>query len=159
MIAARVLLFAFSLLFTSPLVSEADSIPQSIGSLSLMESRSGEEARQEIDRLHGKQIDFKRGYIGTYGGEEGKAKLWVSEYGSEEEAFKAVEKMAQGVRANEEAGFWHFREIPIGGLEVYFVVGMGQAHYFFQRGIKAIWLAVDPPLAKQAIRDLMSQIP
>ena len=36
---------------------------------------------------------------------------------------------------------------------MYFVVGMGRVHYFFQKGAKVIWLAIDPPLANEVIRD------
>ncbi len=148
MIGVRLLSFNIALLFL--LATSAfggDVLPQSIGSLSLEQLQSGEEARQEIDQLHGKQINFRRAYIGTYG--NGRAKLWVSEYDSEGEAAKGIEKMAQRMQASKEGNFWHFREISIQGVAVYFVVGMGQAHYFFQKGRKAVWLAVDPSLAWQ----------
>jgi hypothetical protein len=42
--------------------------------------------------------------------------------------------------------------------QVYLTVGMGQAHYFFQRGTKVIWLAVDPQLAREAIRDALKKV-
>lgn len=158
MIGVRLLSFNIALLFL--LATSAfggDALPQSIGSLSLEQLQSGEEARQEIDRLHGKQITFRRGYIGTYG--NGKAKLWVSEYDSEGEAAKGIGKMAQRMQTRKEGNFWHFREISIQGVAVYFVVGMGQAHYFFQKGRKVIWLAVDPSLAREEIRDAIGKIP
>jgi hypothetical protein len=158
MIGVRLLSFNIALLFL--LATSAfgdDALPQSIGSLSLEQLQSGEEARQEIDRLHGKQITFRRGYIGTYG--NGRAKLWVSEYDSEGEAAEGIGKMAQRMQTRKEGNFWHFREISIQGVAVYFVVGMGQAHYFFQKGRKVIWLAVDPSLAREAIRDAIGKIP
>ncbi len=67
--------------------------------------------------------------------------------------------MAQGVGGSKQGGFWHFREISVEGVPVYLAVGMGQVHYFFQKGIRVIWLAVDPPIAKQAIRDVIGKIP
>ncbi len=152
--------FSFSsfllLLLTTPSFG-SDVLPRSIGSLSLERFQSGEEAKREIDRLHGKQINFRRGYIGTYG--NGRAKLWVSEYDSEKEAAGGIGKMAQRMQTREEGNFWHFREISIQGMTVYFVVGMGQANYFFQKGSKVIWLAVDPPLAREVIRDVIGRIP
>lgn len=159
MFVTRIALVGLSLLFFIPSVSIANSLPQSIGPLTLVKSQSGEEARQEIDRLHGKQLDFRKGYIGTYGGEDRGAKVWVSEYDSDAKASEAFGKMTRKMTLSGQKNFWHFQEIPIEGVPVYFLVGMGQAHYFFQKGIKVIWLAVDPPLAKQAIRDLLGKIP
>jgi len=132
-------------------------LPQSIGAMRLEKVQSGEEARREIARLHGKQIGFLRGYIGTYVAENGGGKLWVSEHSSEKEATEAIEKMAHGMK-QEKQQFWHFRKMMIEQRPVYFAVGMGQAHYFFENGTKGIWLAVDPSLAKEAIRDAVRKI-
>jgi hypothetical protein len=120
--------------------------------------QSGEEARREIDRLHGKQISFLRGYIGTYVAENGSGQLWVSEHSSEREATEAIEKMAHGIKQGKQQQFWHFRKMIIEQRPVYLAVGMGQAHYFFQKGATVIWLAVDPPLAKEAIGDLVRKV-
>jgi hypothetical protein len=150
-------LFLFLLL---PIACNSTDIPlpQSIGSMRLERVQSGEEARQEIDRLHGKQISFLRGYIGTYAAENGSGQLWVSEHTSEREATEAIEKMAHGMKRGKQQQFWHFRKIMLKQRPVYFAVGMGQAHYFFQKGAKVIWLAVDPTLAKGAIRDAVREM-
>jgi hypothetical protein len=120
--------------------------------------QSGKEARREIDRLHGKQISFLRGYIGTYVAENGSGQLWVSEHSSEREASEAIEKMAYGMKQGKQQQFWHFRKMMIEQRSVYLAVGMGQAHYFFQKGAEVIWLAVDPSLAKEAIRDAVRKM-
>jgi len=133
-------------------------LPQSIGSMRLEKVQSGEEARREIDRLHGKQISFLRGYIGTYVAENGSGQLWVSEHSSEREATEAIEKMAHGMKQGKQQQFWHFRKMTIEQRPVYLAVGMGQAHYFFQKGAEVIWLAVDPSLAKEAIRDAVGKM-
>jgi hypothetical protein len=158
MIVARVALFSLSLLLLIPLLSMGSPLPKAIGSLPLTQTKSGEEARQEIDRLHGKQLNYRKGYIGIYGEGDDKATLWVSEYGSEGDAVEAIEKMAQSMKKKEQKVFWHFMEMPMDGVMVYFVMGMGQAHYFFQKGAKAIWLAVDPSQGKPAIRDVIGKI-
>ena len=133
-------------------------LPQSIGSLRLEKVQLGEEARREIDRLHGKQIDFRRGYIGIYVAENSRGQLWVSEHGSESGAAKAVENMDRSMKQGKQESFWHFRKIMIEQWPVYVAVGMDQVHYFFQKGVRVIWLAVDPPLAKEAIRDALKKI-
>ncbi len=85
--------------------------------------------------------------------------LWISDYDAKAKAAEEVEKMAQRIQTREGKEFRHFRMISIEGIPVYFVVGMGQAHYFYQTGNKVIWLAVDPQLAKETIRDLIGKIP
>jgi hypothetical protein len=148
-----VLRFAVTLLLLTACGSGEVLLPQSIGVLRLEKLQAGEEARREIDRLHGKQIAFQRGYIGFYVAENGSAQLWLSEHSSNNEAAEAVEKMASSMTQGEQQNFWHFRQMVVEERKVYFAVGMGQVHYFFQKGAKVIWLAVDPPLAKEAIRD------
>jgi len=155
----RSLLFGLSLLLVIPALTRGDSLPQSIGSLRLEQLQVGEEARQEIDRLHGKHLNFRKGCVGTYVGGDTKAKVWVSEYDSEVEAAKANERMAQEIQAMEGNGFWHFREISISEMSVNFVMGQGQAHYFFQKGKRVIWLTVDPSEASETVTDLIDQVP
>ncbi|MDH3557565.1 MAG: hypothetical protein OES18_17115 [Deltaproteobacteria bacterium] len=151
------LVLLFLLLFIA--CSSTDiPLPQSIGSMRLEKVQSGEEARREIDRLHEKQISFLQGYIGTYVAENGSGQLWVSEHSSEREATEVIEKMAHGMKQGKQQQFWHFRKILIEQRPVHLAVGMGQAHYFFQNGAKVIWLAVDPSLAKGAIRDAVRKI-
>jgi len=153
----RVILFGLLLLFITSSPVWGDTLPKSIGSLQLERIQSGEEARKEIDRLHGKKLKFREGYIGTYGNENIKAKVWVSEYEFEAEAQKEIGQMAQRIKAKGGKVFRHFRLISVEGVKVYFTVGMGQVHYFFQKGVKAIWLAVDPSEAKEAVRDFIGK--
>jgi len=145
--------FVVTLLLLTACGSGEVPLPQAIGALKLEKLQAGEEARREIDRLHGKQIGLQRGYIGFYGAETGSAQIWLSEHSSDSKAAEAVEKMAGSMRQGKQQNFYHFRQMVIDKRTVYFAVGMGQVHYFFQKGAKVIWLAVDPPLAKEAIRE------
>jgi hypothetical protein len=147
------LCFAATLLLLAACGSREVPLPQSIGVLRLEKLQAGEEARRGINRLHGKQIGFQRGYIGFYAAENGRAQLWLSEHSSSSEAAESVEKMAGRMTQGEQQVFLHFRQMIIEERKVYSAVGMGQVHYFFQKGAKVIWLAVDPPLAKETIRD------
>ena len=149
----RLLLFVAPFLLPTACGSPDVPLPQSIGKLRLEKVQSGEEARQAIDRLHGKQIGFQRGYIGLYRAENGSAQLWLSEHNSEREATEAVERMARSMTQGKQQNFWHFRQIVIEERTVYFAVGMGQVHYFFPKGSNVVWLAVDPKLARGAVRD------
>ncbi len=159
MSAGRIILIGVSLFLLSPLPSLGNSLPETIGAFRLKQVISGKEAKKEIDRLHGKKIGYKAGYIGSYEDGDKKARIWISEYSVKSEAVEGIRRMSQGLKANEGTPFWHFREISIDGLPVYFAVGMGQVHYFFQKGIRIIWLAADPAPARKTIRDLISKTP
>ena len=150
-------LYAVSVLLPSCFSSDVP-LPHSIGTLRLEKVQSGEEARQEIDRLHGKQIGYERGYIGFYRAENSSGQLWLSEHDCEREATEAVERMARGMTQGKQENFWHFRQIVVQEQKVYFAVGMGKAHYFFSKGNRVIWLAVDPQVAEGAIRDAVRKL-
>jgi len=154
----RLFLLSIPFLFITTCTSRDIPLPPSLGSLHLEQVKSDEEARLEINRLHGKPITFQRGYVGTYVADNGSAKLWVSEHSSTGDAAAALAKMARGMKLAKSGEFWHLQEISIEGLQVYFVLGMGQAHYFFAKGNRVYWLAADPLLAKQTIRDLVSKV-
>jgi len=62
------------------------------------------------------------------------------------------------IQALEGGQFQHFLMISIEEIHVYFAVGMGQAHYFFQKGNKVIWLAIDHDSARETIRALIGKI-
>lgn len=155
----RVILFCLLLLFVSSYPVLSDTLPKSFGLLQLEWVESGEAARKEIDRLHGKKLKFRKGYIGTYGNKDKKAKVWVSEYESKADAKKEIERMAQGIKKKGGKVFRHFQLISVGGERVYFAVGMGQAHYFFQKGVKAIWLAVDQSEGKETVNNYIRKFP
>ncbi len=137
----------------------SDTLPKSFGLLQLEWIESGEAARKEIDRLHGKKLKFRKGYIGTYGNKDKKAKVWVSEYESKADAKKEIERMAQGIKKKGGKVFRHFQLISVGGERVYFAVGMGQAHYFFQKGVKAIWLAIDQSEGRETVNNYIRKFP
>jgi hypothetical protein len=159
MIMARVLFFGLSLFLLIPIESMGNMLPESIGAFRLQNMKSGAEAKKEIARLHGKNLDFRTGYIGTYKHGHKEAMLWISDYDTKAKAAKEVEKMARRIQTREGKEFRHFRMIAIKEMPVYFVVGMGQAHYFYQTENKVIWLAVDPQLAEETIRDLIEKGP
>lgn len=142
--------------------ARGEAIPKTIGAMKLGQLQSGEEARTAISKLHGKQLEFREGYIASYKDGEKTATLWISVYDSDaaakKELAKMTAKMAAGMKSGKENVFQHFKELSIKGVVVYFVTGMGQAHYFFKKGKRMFWLAVEPSEARTAIRDLLGSI-
>ncbi len=97
----QIFLLALVLLLATPFSSLGDPLPQSIGPFQLKQKKSGDEARQDIYKLHGKQLNFRKGHIGTYKELNKKATLWISEYDSERKAVKKIGKMARGLKTRE----------------------------------------------------------
>jgi hypothetical protein len=153
------LLTTLLFIFFVPYVTRGETAPQVIGTLQLKQLQSGEKARKAIDRLHGKRLVFREAYIAHYEFGKKKASLWISVYDSKADAGKELVKMANGLNTGKGHVFKHFQTLSIREMSVYFVTGMGQAHYFFEKGKKVYWLAVDPSEARPVIRDLLEKIP
>lgn len=139
--------------------SSASPVPQSVGSLQLDHVESGEEAREAINKLHGKTLPFLQGYVATYGKGRRAATLWISIFESDKIAKEELDKMAGKLKDSKGGVFQHFQKLFVEGIPVYMVTGMGQAHYFFQKGKQGLWIAVDPSEPRQVIRDLVTELP
>jgi len=50
-------------------------------------------------------------------------------------------------------------ERQIDGRTIYLLEGMGQQHFYFQSGNLVVWMAVDPPLADQALTEILAFYP
>ena len=107
----RLILYISTMLLLGPSFATGDSLPRIIGSLHLKQSKFGEAARQEINRLHGKKLNFRKGLIGTYWNGSNTAKLWISEYDSQEEAAVEIGKMVRKMTLSDQKDFWRFRQI------------------------------------------------
>jgi hypothetical protein len=51
--------------------------------------------------------------------------------------------------------FEAYQGLSLGGQEVSQCVGMEQIHFFFARNTDLYWLSSNPPLAQQAVDDLL----
>lgn len=153
------LLIAFGVLLAYDFFTKQQEIdiPTSFAGLTLMKKITGGEAREYINKLHGKGVTPQGNVVGLYSGEEGNATLYVSLFGSQDEASEVDKRM----RALLERGhpiFGHYRLLEIDGNEVSFCLGQDQVHYFLSAGDKVFWLEVDAPYAAMTIRDLLAFI-
>ena len=116
------------------------AIPQAIAGLRLESAMTGQEAMEELRRLHGKDVQLAGGWIGHY---ENGATIWVGETDSAAQASQLVDAMTQRIRA----GNPYFKDLQsqqVGAIMVFSVVGQGQLHYYYQRGNKVVWVAAPP---------------
>ena len=133
------------------------SVPQELAGLPLAHSQQGAEARGEIERLHGKSIPIRDGYVAHYGTQPPVAMLYVSQARDEKLARQQVEQMTTRIRVGN-GPFTHLRESTRFGMTVYSTLGQGQVHYYFRRGAVVVWVAADPTIAQQALADAASKL-
>lgn len=151
-IALTLLLLAGSVLAASGL-----EVPRELAGLPLAHSQQGAEARGEIERLHGKSIPMKDGYVAHYGTQPPTAMLYVSQAREEKVARQQVEQMTARIQGSN-GSFTHLRESTRFGMTVYSTLGQGQVHYYFRRGATVVWVAADPIIAQQALADAAKKL-
>ena len=157
---ARTLIdFAVLVFFLSAYAKAAQlEPPKTMGALQLVHALRGKEALQAIDRLHGKGIAGTDGYVAHYERNGFVAMLYVSRPARSSMTGAQIEKMATGIRAGK-TPFSHLKSSERNGTTVYSALGEGQIHYFYRRGADVIWLAADPPVAREAVQYLLQRDP
>ncbi|MFZ5641348.1 MAG: hypothetical protein ACOY4Q_11770 [Bacillota bacterium] len=133
------------------------SFPQNIAGLSLAQVTSGDQAMGMISQLHGKEITIKQGYIAQYGGAGGsQMTVWVSESNNETEAVQLMDIMDKKMPASK--AFSGRKELTVNGAKVVNVQGMGQEHYYWQKGTKVYWIAVGGADPMQVLKEAMKSL-
>jgi hypothetical protein len=135
----------------------AAPLPETLASLSLGRSTSGQTAVEELTRMHGVEFRFTSGAVGEYG-DGGQAILWVSGLSSA----PAADQMAIDMHARIAEGRSPFTPVgqrQIGPRTIYELDGMGQKHFYFRSGELVVWMAVDTRLAETALAQILDFYP
>jgi len=133
---------------------EESPLPNAILNLEKVETLSGNEAANVIDHLHQNEVTPAQNYVGRYADEQYTATYYLSLYDSSDEAQEELRAMVESMERGGHV-FDHVRKINIKDKDVWMALGMGQAHYFYAEGNQLIWLAIDVPLAEEAIESLL----
>ncbi|HHM24285.1 MAG TPA: hypothetical protein ENJ23_04510 [Bacteroidetes bacterium] len=131
-------------------------IPPKLGDLKLQKKWLGEQATEMVMKLHGKTVRPAPSLnaVAIYGEERPPNTLYVSVYSTVELAKEALQRMADRIGPGA-YGFSHHGKFTVQSLPVHFVLGHGQVHFFFARGARLYWLAVDATKAQAALADLL----
>ena len=148
---------ALVLLAALTVSASALEVPRDLAGLPLAHSQQGAEARAQIERLHGKSIPIRDGFVAHYGSQPPVAMLYVSRAQDEGVARQQVEQMTMRIRASN-GPFTHLRESSRFGMTVYSTLGQGQVHYYFRRGATVVWVAADPIIAQPALADAAKKL-
>ena len=128
--------------------------PKRLGNLPLLHASQGKEALQEINRLHGKEVGAKDGYVAHYEKDGAAAMLYLAQASSTAQAARQLKQMSDLIQRGG-SPFYHLKTSRQGETTLYSALGQGQIHYFYQRDSSVVWLAVDAPVAKQTLADLL----
>lgn len=160
LITAGILLLIFSAVYLlSSQVLENPNVtrlPDQLAGQRLTDSLNGPEAVDEINRLHGINFTLSYGLVGIYGNEL--ATIWVSGSPDPETARQMIMDMRDRI-AEVRSPFINARVREIGNQLVYELEGLGKKHFYFQSGSRVIWLAAEPMLAEQALREVLEYYP
>jgi cytochrome c-type biogenesis protein CcmI len=129
--------------------------PGALGDLKLLHASRGKEALEEINRLHGKELGAKAGYVAHYEKEGAAAMIYLAEASSADEAARQVDQMRTRIQRGD-TPFSGLKTLTAGKTTLYSVLGQGQTHYFYRKEASVLWLAADAPVAKQSLAALVS---
>lgn len=127
-------------------------VPQQIAGVRMSDSKTGDDAIEDVAQMHGKEFPVLYGAIAIYG--DRKITLWVSGAPSADIALQMTNAMRDKI-AQGNSPFTPTEEIRDNNRTVYVLEGMGQVHYYFQSGDRVIWLAVDPAIADKALKQIL----
>ncbi len=123
--------------------------PEKLGDMTMSLYRDKDAAMKEVEGLHGNNPDVKieAAYIANYRSTPAsKAKFWVSESKTRDEASSLLESMNS--RVGKTGMFSDSTPMNIEGITVYFVSGkpeVGLYHYFYAKDKRVFWIQVDNP--------------
>jgi hypothetical protein len=131
------------------------SAPTTLGGLELHHELTGARALGAINRLHGQaQIELADAWIAHYGEEDPSAMLYVGISGSQAEAEKLLAAMGSRI-ATGDTPFRRVHDVRLLGKDVVLLTGQGQFHFLFQDETQVVWLSADPPVACEALGEIL----
>ena len=123
--------------------------PENLGDMTIALYRDGDAAMQDVNGLHGNnhEVKIENAYIANYRSTPAsKAKFWVSESKTSEEAASLLASMNS--RVGKTGMFSDSTPMNIEGINVYFVSGkpeVGLYHYFYAKDKMLFWIQIDNP--------------
>lgn len=134
----------------------AATVPGRIAGMPLREYLDGEQARTQVEQLHGKGLGagLDEAWLAAYGDSE-PATLWVSRSVRLEDAKALMDRMKTKI-AGGGSPFTNPQTLTVQGIEVEALDGMGQKHYYFRVDKDLYWLAIAPRLGDVGLRELVA---
>ncbi|GMR10695.1 MAG: hypothetical protein BMS9Abin28_1517 [Anaerolineae bacterium] len=161
LVGLGVVLILFSaafFLYTNEIRNPDDvALPANLAGYPLRAALYGKQAIADVSRLHGKEFPLSSGGVGMYG-ERGEVTLWATGTPADFLASRMLEDMVEAI-AQSDSPFVPRGELERDGRRILELDGMGQRHFYFQAGRLVIWLAADPALADDVLREALAFYP
>lgn len=129
-------------------------LPEEIQGMRRVRVTEGAEAQAMIRKLHGKEVAPLAGYVGHYGEGPTHAMYYTSLFDDEAAANESLETMSSKIGEGS-GGFSHHLTMDVAGRPVHLVLGQGRVHFFFVDGTRLSWLAIDPPMARGGLAQVL----
>ena len=156
----KLIIIAFAFLLSACTTSDELPLPQEIGSLKLISSKSDTEAVKDINELHGVDVATQKNVIGKYGSDsENFDLLYVSMYSDSIACKNSLDKMIAKMKQAENSPFFHLMAMPEYNNRLYFTIGMGAFHYIYTSGNYLIWLQTYQPMGREIPANLKEIYP
>jgi len=133
-------------------------LPKTLGDLELSNVISGEEAIEEINKLHGLSVAATRNSIAEYG-DERKDLLYISYYTDKDEAVQILQQMMDKMKAATDSPFTHIKTIKAYNDQVFITLGMGAFHYIYATGNYILWLQTNQTFGRKLPSELIELYP
>ncbi len=136
----------------------AISLPNQIAGLQIADYKTGALAAANFTNLHGKQFPIASSAIGVYGDDQ--ITVWAAGAPFDFMASRMVKAMREGI-AEGNSPFTPIEQLQLneGKRTIYVLDGMGQKHFYFQSKNLIIWLAADPSIANEALKQILEDYP
>lgn len=131
-------------------------LPDQVANLQMTEYITGARAAAQFENLHNKQFPLTSGAIGIYG--DTQITLWVAGAPLNLLAARMVEAMEDKISQGN-SPFSPIDQYADGNRTIYELEGMGQKHFYFQSNNLVIWLAADPSIADEALKQTLEAYP
>ncbi len=132
-------------------------LPEEFIGLRLTKKVTGKEARNFVNKLHGKTVTETENEIGYYSGNAGRALIYTSHYQKPESAEKYFGKMTKKISLGKSA-FVSSEFIDVNGKKIFRTFGMGRSHYIFTYNKGLFWITVDTNLGIKFVREYLSYL-
>ncbi|HVJ47682.1 hypothetical protein [Desulfitobacterium sp.] len=128
--------------------------PAKVSEMNRIELIAGEQALKSVSMLHGKDIPLKQAYVANYQGQGNKKMtIWYSETNNLQDAQLLFQAMDQKM-PNSDA-FKDYKTIKLKDQEYKFITGMGQEHYYWLKGNRVLWIAVQGSDSLKVLKEII----
>ena len=135
-------------------VGSQPGMPHRWDGLTLTHQVTGQEALQDVARLHDQGLPLKDASIGHYSGPGGKGQVWIGKAGSPQEAADLLQRMTRAINQGT-SPFTPPQLTRVEGQEVYSTQGQGASHYYYLRGDRVLWVQIESGDPQALLREAL----